>query len=48
VAGAELVAFTEAEGGAWHCEPVAQALRTERVFDWLAAQFAAVAGAASS
>jgi hypothetical protein len=44
VRGAELVAFTEAEGGAWHCEPVARALRDERVFDWLAAKFSAVAG----
>ncbi|RYZ42337.1 MAG: alpha/beta hydrolase [Myxococcaceae bacterium] len=27
--------FTEDEGASWHCEPVAMALRDERVFDWL-------------
>jgi hypothetical protein len=31
----QLVKFTEAEGADWHCEPAAQALRDERVFDWL-------------
>ncbi len=31
----QLVPFTEAEGADWHCEPAAQALRDERVFDWL-------------
>jgi hypothetical protein len=46
VSGAELVEFTEAEGGSWHCEPVARALRDERVFDWLTARFAAVDAAA--
>jgi alpha-beta hydrolase superfamily lysophospholipase len=30
-----LVRFTEQEGADWHCEPAAQALRDERVFDWL-------------
>jgi hypothetical protein len=30
-----LIHFTEAEGADWHCEPVAHALRDERVFDWL-------------
>jgi hypothetical protein len=28
-----LVRFTEAEGGDWHCEPAAQSLRDEPVFD---------------
>jgi hypothetical protein len=31
----QLVRFTEAEGADWHCEPAAQGLRDERVFDWL-------------
>ncbi len=31
----EIVAFTEAEGGDWHCEVAAQSLRDERVFNWL-------------
>lgn len=31
----EIVRFTEAEGGDWHCEVAAQSLRDERVFDWL-------------
>jgi hypothetical protein len=31
----ELVRFTVAEGADWHCEPAAQSLRDERVFDWL-------------
>lgn len=31
----ELVRFTEAEGADWHCEPMALALRDERVFDWI-------------
>ncbi len=30
-----LVAFTEAEGADWHCEPAARGLRDERVFDWI-------------
>jgi hypothetical protein len=35
VPSSTLVAFTEAEGADWHCEPAARALRDERVFDWL-------------
>jgi hypothetical protein len=31
----QLVRFTKEEGADWHCEPAAQALRDERVFDWL-------------
>jgi hypothetical protein len=31
----QLVRFTGQEGADWHCEPAAQALRDERVFDWL-------------
>ena len=30
-----LARFTEEEGADWHCEPVAQSLRDERVFDFL-------------
>ncbi|HEY5389899.1 MAG TPA: hypothetical protein VIJ83_05035 [Solirubrobacteraceae bacterium] len=30
-----LLPFTVAEGGAYHCEPMAPQLRNERVFDWL-------------
>jgi len=30
-----LAHFTEAEGADWHCEPAAQSLRDERVFDFL-------------
>ena len=29
-----------AEGGDWHCEPAAQSLRDERVFDFLEATLA--------
>ena len=31
----QLARFTEAEGADWHCEPAAQSLRDERVFDFL-------------
>jgi hypothetical protein len=31
----QLAHFTEAEGADWHCEPAAQSLRDERVFDFL-------------
>ena len=31
----EIVRFTSHEGGDWHCEPAAQSLRDERVFDFL-------------
>jgi hypothetical protein len=31
----QLARFTTAEGGDWHCEPAAQSLRDERVFDFL-------------
>jgi dienelactone hydrolase len=31
----EIVRFTVAEGADWHCEPAAQSLRDERVFDFL-------------
>jgi hypothetical protein len=31
----EIVRFTETEGADWHCEPAAQSLRDERIFDWL-------------
>ena len=30
-----LIKFTVAEGGEYHCEPMAPQLRNERVFDWL-------------
>ena len=30
-----LIQFTVAEGGEYHCEPMAPQLRNERVFDWL-------------
>jgi pimeloyl-ACP methyl ester carboxylesterase len=30
-----LIKFTIAEGGEYHCEPMAPQLRNERVFDWL-------------
>ena len=30
-----LIEFTIAEGGEYHCEPMAPQLRNERVFDWL-------------
>jgi hypothetical protein len=36
----ELVRFDAAEGADWHCEVAAQALRDERVFDWLETQLA--------
>ena len=42
IAGSTLVAFTEAEGADWHCEPTARMLRDERTSDWLAAVFDAV------
>jgi pimeloyl-ACP methyl ester carboxylesterase len=32
---ATLIRFTVAEGGEYHCEPMAPQLRNERVFDWL-------------
>lgn len=31
----QLVRFTREEGANWHCQPTAQGLRDERVFDWL-------------
>lgn len=31
----ELIRFTVAQGADWHCEPAAQSLRDERVFDFL-------------
>ncbi|NQY56110.1 MAG: alpha/beta fold hydrolase [Ilumatobacteraceae bacterium] len=31
----QMVHFTTAEGGDWHCEVAAQSLRDERVFDWI-------------
>lgn len=30
-----LIPFTAAEGGDWHCEPMARGLYDQRVFDWL-------------
>jgi pimeloyl-ACP methyl ester carboxylesterase len=33
-----LIRFTVAEGGEYHCEPMAPQLRNERVFDWLETQ----------
>jgi hypothetical protein len=33
-----LIPFTVAEGGEYHCEPMAPQLRNERVFDWLETQ----------
>ena len=33
-----LIHFTIAEGGEYHCEPMAPQLRNERVFDWLETQ----------
>ncbi|MHB1139093.1 MAG: alpha/beta hydrolase family protein [Microthrixaceae bacterium] len=38
-----LVAFTEAEGADWHCEPAGRAVRDERIGDWLSGVFATVA-----
>jgi alpha-beta hydrolase superfamily lysophospholipase len=32
---AEVVAFTAEEGAELHCEPLAQGLRSQRIFDWL-------------
>ncbi len=32
--------FTVAEGGEYHCEPMAAALRSQRIFDWLDATLA--------
>ncbi len=40
VEGSTLVAFTEAEGADWHCEPAARGQRDEVVCDWLAGIFA--------
>ena len=40
--GSELIAFTEAEGADWHCEPAGRAVRDERIGDWLEGVFAAV------
>jgi hypothetical protein len=40
----ELLRFTREDGANWHCEPVAQALRDERVFNWLQDTFAGVSG----
>jgi dienelactone hydrolase len=34
-ANSTLLPFTVAEGGEYHCEPMAPQLRNERVFDWL-------------
>ena len=31
----QILRFTTDEGANWHCEPAAQSLRDERVFDWL-------------
>jgi hypothetical protein len=31
----QIVRFTAEESGDWHCEPAAQSLREERVFDFL-------------
>jgi len=36
----QLVRFTEEEGADWHCEPAAQSLRDETVFDFLETIFA--------
>jgi len=41
--GSTLVAFTEAEGADWHCEPAGRAVRDERISDWLADVFDSVA-----
>ena len=40
VEGSTLVAFTEAEGADWHCEPAARGQRDEVVCDWLEDVFA--------
>jgi hypothetical protein len=37
-----LVAFTEAEGADWHCEPAGRGVRDERISDWLAGVFDSV------
>lgn len=42
IAGSTLVAFTQAEGADWHCEPAARLLRDERTCDWLASVFDAI------
>jgi hypothetical protein len=36
-----IVAFSEAEGAASHCEPAASGIRSERIFDWLDEQIPA-------
>jgi hypothetical protein len=40
----ELVRFTREEGSNWHCEVAAQAVRDERVFNWLEDTFERVTG----
>ena len=34
-AGKTLIRFTEKEGADSHCEPAANGIRGERIFDWL-------------
>lgn len=42
VKGSTVVDFTDAEGASWHCEPVARALRDERISNWIEDRFNAV------
>ncbi|HVW40176.1 MAG TPA: hypothetical protein VHC18_02385 [Amycolatopsis sp.] len=45
VPGAEVVAFSAAEGASGHCEPMARLLVEQRVFDWLDGRLAGTGGA---
>ena len=40
-AGKTLIRFTEKEGADSHCEPAANGIRGERIFDWLDQHIAA-------
>ena len=40
-AGKTLIRFTEEEGADSHCEPAANGIRGERIFDWLDQHIAA-------
>lgn len=40
---AEVAAFTEAEGAAFHCQPMGRLITDERMFDWLASKVSASA-----
>ncbi len=42
ISGSTLLAFTEADGADWHCEPTARLARDELTLDWLASVFDAI------